>query len=64
MTKHTLKYKNMRFLFHFDMEKQSHCSKCGTKVPEQPKLYVEGDTYKAAEYLPIYFPLCGSTCLR
>ena len=51
MTKHTLTYKNMRFLFHFDMEKQSHCSKCGTKVPEQPKLYVEGDTYKAAEYL-------------
>ena len=48
MRKHTILFKNMKFLYHFDVVKESHCSKCGTKIPGQPKLYVEGDNYKAA----------------
>jgi hypothetical protein len=51
MRKHTILFKNMKFLFHFNVVRDSHCNKCGTKVPGQPKLYVEGDNYKSAEYL-------------
>ena len=51
MDKKLVTFKNKKFLFHFDIRKESICSECGSKAPGQHKLYVEGDSYEAAEYL-------------
>jgi hypothetical protein len=42
----------MKFFYLVDKEDKSICDKCGNVLlPASERLSIEGDTYKAAEYL-------------
>ena len=52
MVKNSIIYKKMKFFYLVDKENESKCDKCGNVLlPASERLSIEGDTYKAAEYL-------------
>ena len=51
MVKNSIIYKKMKFFYLVDKEDKSICDKCGSEIPASERLSVEGDTFKAAEFL-------------
>jgi len=52
MVRNSIIYKKMKFFYLVDKEDKSICDKCGNVLlPASERLSIEGDTYKAAEYL-------------
>ena len=49
--KRVIEYEKYKFLYNFDIVKKSICKHCGSDVPAQHKLSVEGLDYDSAEYL-------------
>ena len=52
MVRNSIIYKKMKFFYLVDKEDKSICDKCcNVLLPASERLSIEGDTYKAAEYL-------------
>ena len=52
MVRNSIIYKKMKFFYLVDKENESKCDKCGNVLLlASERLSIEGDTYKAAEYL-------------
>ena len=52
MVRNSIIYKKMKFFYLVDKEDKSICDKCGNVLlPASERLSIEGDTYKAAEFL-------------
>ena len=51
MVKNSIIYKKMKFYYLVNKKGEGKCETCGSVFPASERLSVEGDTYKAAEYL-------------